>query len=56
MKKSLICAVAAAGVLAVSGISASAEIACVGPVCRHTSERYEYPPDAKVVVHPNDWR
>jgi hypothetical protein len=56
MKKSLICAVAVGGLLAVSGISASAEIACVGPVCWHTSERYEYPPDANVVVHPNDWR
>jgi hypothetical protein len=60
MKKSLISAVAAtvaaADVVAVSGVSASAEIACVGPLCWHTSERYEYPPDANVVVHPNDWR
>jgi hypothetical protein len=56
MKKTLVGAVAAAGILAVSGVSASAEIACVGPVCWHTGERYEYPPDANVVVHPNDWR
>jgi hypothetical protein len=56
MKKLLVSALAAAGVLAVSGVSASADIACVGPVCWHTTERYEYPPDAKVIVHPNDWK
>ena len=60
MKKLLVCTVAAAataaGFVAVSAVNASAEIACVGPVCWHTSERYEYPSDAHVIVHPNDWR
>jgi hypothetical protein len=56
MRKLLAIGVAAAGVLGVSAVTASADIACVGPVCWHTTERYEYPPDAKVIVHPNDWK
>jgi hypothetical protein len=56
MNKLLLSGIAAAGVLAGSAVTASAEISCVGPVCWHTSERYEYAPDANVVVHPNDWR
>jgi hypothetical protein len=56
MRKLLAIGVAAAGVLAGSAVTASADIACVGPVCWHTTERYEYPPDAKVIVHPNDWK
>jgi hypothetical protein len=56
MMKLLLSGIAAAGVLAGSAVTASAEISCVGPVCWHTSERYEYPADANVVVHPNDWR
>ena len=34
----------------------SAAVACVGPVCWHSHERYEYPPDANVTVHPDAWR
>jgi hypothetical protein len=45
-----------AGVLAFSALSASAGISCVGPVCWHTHEAYDYPPTAGVVVHPDDWR
>jgi hypothetical protein len=56
MKKALLGAVAVAGLLAASGVGASADIACVGPVCWHTTERYEYPPDARVTVHPNEWK
>jgi hypothetical protein len=56
MRKLLAIGVAATGVLGVSAVTASADIACVGPVCWHTTERYEYPPDAKVIVHPNDWK
>jgi hypothetical protein len=41
---------------ATSSRSCRTNRACVGPVCWHTSERYEYPPDANVVVHQNDWR
>ena len=41
-------AAAGAGLLAATAVSASAGIACVGPVCWHTHEAYEYPPDARV--------
>jgi hypothetical protein len=53
---SLLAATFAAGVLAVSAVQASAEIACAGPVCWHTPNRYDYPAEAGVVIHPNDWR
>lgn len=56
MKKALLGAVAVAGLLGVGVATASADIACVGPVCWHTTERYEYPPDARVTVHPNEWK
>jgi hypothetical protein len=45
-----------AGVLAFSGASASAAIVCSGNVCWHTHDVYEYPPDARVIIHPDDWR
>jgi hypothetical protein len=45
-----------AGVLAASTASTTAAIACSGNVCWHTSERYEYPPEARVIIHPDGWR
>jgi hypothetical protein len=45
-----------AGVLAVSTASTLAAIACSGSVCWHTSERYEYPAEARVIIHPDGWR
>jgi len=47
-------AFAGAGLLAFSVISASAAIVCSGNVCWHTTERYTYPPEAKVVVHEDN--
>lgn len=44
------------GAFAVSTNNASAAIACAGPVCWHVGETYEYPPDARVVVHEDGWR
>jgi len=55
-KKSLLATAAVAATLTLSAASASADIACVTVVCWHTTERYEYPPDAKVVVHENTWK
>jgi hypothetical protein len=52
----LVAAALGASALAISPISASAEIVCTGNVCWHTHDRYDYPPEANVVVHPNDWR
>jgi hypothetical protein len=45
-----------ASILAFSAVSASAEIVCSGDVCWHVNERYEYPPAARVIIHPDDWR
>jgi hypothetical protein len=45
-----------AGILAFSAMSASAAIVCNGNVCWHTPGAYEYPPEAGVVVHPDNWR
>ena len=56
VRKFLLGATAAAGLLAASAVSASAAIVCAGPVCWHTHEAYDYPPDARVVVHPDEWR
>ena len=49
-------ALTGAGVLALSAVSASAAVVCSGNVCWHTHETYTYPPEAGVIVHPNDWR
>ena len=56
LAKVFLSAATGAGLLAATAVSASAGIACVGPVCWHTHEAYEYPPDARVTVHPDDWR
>jgi hypothetical protein len=36
-------------------VSAPAAIVCNNSVCWHTPQRYEYPPDARVTVHPDNW-
>ena len=56
MRKSLLVGAAMAGIFLASAPNASAAVAGVGPVCWHSHERYEYPPDANVTVHPDDWR
>lgn len=52
----LAAAAAGLGFLTASAVSASAAIACTGNVCWHTHETYSYPPDAKVVVHEDNWK
>jgi hypothetical protein len=54
--KALGTAAAGAAFLAVSAISASAAIVCSGDVCWHTHEAYSYPPEARVIVHDDNWR
>jgi hypothetical protein len=49
-------AVATAGVAAFSVVSASAAVVCTGDVCWHTHATYAYPPEARVIIHPDDWR
>jgi hypothetical protein len=55
-KKVLLGAAMGAGVLAFSTMTASAEIVCQGDVCWHVHDHYEYPGDARVIVHPDNWR
>lgn len=55
LKKSALAAGVAAGVLALSSMSASAVVACSGNVCWHSHDRYHYPRTAHVVVHPDSW-
>jgi hypothetical protein len=56
LRKTLLGAIAGAGVLAVSAVSASAAIVCTAGACWHTNDSYDYPPSANVIVHPDDWR
>ena len=48
-------AILGAGFLAASAVSTSAAIVCSGQVCWHTHESYDYPRDAGVVVHEDNW-
>ena len=54
--KTLASAAIGAGLLAVSTMSASAAIVCSSDVCWHTHEAYHYPPEAKVIVHEDNWK
>jgi hypothetical protein len=44
-----------AGILAISTLGAWAAIVCSGNVCWHTTESYDYPPSARVIVHEDAW-
>jgi hypothetical protein len=56
VKKVVLATVLGAGALALSALNASAAIVCTGPVCWHTHEAYDYPPDARVTVHEDTWK
>lgn len=56
IRTTLIAAVAGAGALAFSPVTASAYVACSGSVCWHVQERHEYPATARVVIHEDNWR
>ncbi len=49
-------AVIGTGALAFSAVSGLAAVVCSGNVWRHTPETYSYPPEAAVMVHPDEWR
>ena len=44
-----------AAALALASGPASAAIACVGDACWHVQKRFDYPPDANVVIHEDTW-
>ena len=54
--KTLIGTTLGAGLLALSSVGASAAIVCSGNVCWHAHDRFEYPHEAGVVVHEDNWR
>ena len=56
MRKVILAAAVGAGALALSALNASAAIVCTGDVCWHTHETYTYPPEAKVIVHEDNWK
>ena len=55
VSKAMAGALIGAGVLAFSAVNASAAIVCSGDVCWHAHEHYGYPPDARVIIHGDDW-
>jgi hypothetical protein len=55
LRKILTAAAIGATVVLTSTFSASAAIVCQGNVCWHTHEAYEFPHEAGVVVHEDNW-
>jgi hypothetical protein len=53
--KMLATAALAAAPLAMYSGSASAAIVCNGDTCWHTHQAYDYPRDAHIVVHEDNW-
>ena len=51
-------AIAALGgaALTLSGGPTFAAIVCSGDACWHTRETFAYPPEARIVIHPDNWR
>ena len=45
-----------AGALAFSVGNAAAVVVCNADACWHAKERYDYPPDARLSIHPDDWK
>lgn len=56
LTKTLFGAALGAGVLAFSAMNASAAVVCNGNTCWHATEKYDYPPDAKVTIHEDTWK
>ncbi len=54
--KATLAAALGAAALAMAPTGASAAIVCSGDVCWHTHEAYSYPPEAKVIVHEDNWK
>jgi hypothetical protein len=45
-----------AAALGVTASTASAAVVCNAGECWHTTQSYTYPPEARVIVHPNEWK
>ena len=55
LRKILSAAAISAVVVMTSTFGASAAIICQGNTCWHTHEAYDFPPEAGVVVHEDNW-
>ena len=55
LKKILSAAAIGASLVAVSAVSASAAIVCQGNTCWHVHDAYDYPHEAGIVVHDDNW-
>jgi hypothetical protein len=57
LHKALLGAALASGVFAFSAVNASAAIVCNGDnVCWHAKERHNYPPEARITIHEDNWK
>jgi hypothetical protein len=57
LTKSVLLALAGAGVLGLTTINASARIVCNDDGdCRHVQTDYAYPPALGLTIHPDDWK
>jgi hypothetical protein len=56
LKKILSTAIVGAGFVMASSLGASAAIVCKDRVCWHVHDAYDYPHEAGVVVHEDNWR
>ena len=54
--KTLLGAVIGSAALALSGVSASALVACNGDICWHVKERYTYPSESKIIIREDGWK
>jgi hypothetical protein len=55
LKNILTAAAIGAAAVMTSTLSASAAIVCQGNVCWHTHEAYDFPHEAGIVVHEDNW-
>jgi hypothetical protein len=55
LKKILSTAIVGAGFVMASSLGASAAIVCKDRVCWHVHDAYDYPHEAGVVVHEDNW-
>ena len=56
LNKTTLGAVLGAGALALLPRASRRQSRVGGNVCWHVQGRYEYPPEARIIIRPDDWR
>jgi hypothetical protein len=56
IRQTLLSMAVGSAALALATLNASAAIVCSSNVCWHAQERYVYPPEARIIIHPDDWQ